>query len=97
MSMTLLVTKLNIPPPRPNLIPRQRLIERLDAGLFSKLTLVSARAGSGKTTLVSNWIHGSKLPTAWVNLSKKIISTALSAFGYPRLRRVEIELPDMVD
>ncbi len=53
MSAPLLTTKLYIPPPRPNLIPRPRLIERLNAGLHRKLTLISAPAGFGKTTLLS--------------------------------------------
>lgn len=55
----LLTTKLHVPPPRPNLVPRPHLIERLDQGLRQgrKLTLVSAPAGFGKTTLVAAWIH----------------------------------------
>jgi len=53
----LLTTKLYIPPPLPNLVGRPRLIERLNAGLHRKLTLVSAPAGFGKTTLLSEWIH----------------------------------------
>jgi LuxR family maltose regulon positive regulatory protein len=53
----LLTTKLYIPPPRPDLVPRPRLIERLDNGLRlgHRLTLISASAGSGKTTLLSEW------------------------------------------
>ena len=59
MSETLLQTKLYIPPIRPNLIPRPRLLERLNEGLEtgSKLTLVSAPAGYGKTTLITDWIN----------------------------------------
>ncbi|MDX1522551.1 MAG: AAA family ATPase, partial [Anaerolineae bacterium] len=55
----LLQTKLYIPPPRPELVPRPRLLERLNKGLTSgcKLTLISAPAGYGKTTLVSSWIR----------------------------------------
>ena len=53
MSTPVLATKLNIPPPRPNLVPRLRLIEPLNEGLYRKLTLISAPAGFGKTTLVS--------------------------------------------
>ncbi|MEZ4726209.1 MAG: hypothetical protein R3E79_03635 [Caldilineaceae bacterium] len=56
MSTPILATKLYIPPPRPNLVLRPRLIERLNAGLHGKLTLISAPAGFGKTTLVSSWI-----------------------------------------
>jgi LuxR family maltose regulon positive regulatory protein len=56
MSTPLLATKLYIPPPRPNDILRHRLIERLNTGLHHKLTLISAPAGFGKTTLLSSWI-----------------------------------------
>jgi hypothetical protein len=55
----LLQTKLYIPPVRPETVLRPRLLERLDEGLRlgRKLTLVSAPAGFGKTTLLSEWIH----------------------------------------
>ena len=53
MATPLLRTKLYIPPVRPELVPRPRLIERLDAGLHRKPTLISAPAGFGKTTLPS--------------------------------------------
>jgi LuxR family maltose regulon positive regulatory protein len=56
MAIPLLTTKLYIPPPQPKLVSRPRLIERLDAGISRKLTLVSAPAGFGKTTLLSEWI-----------------------------------------
>jgi len=58
MTTPILTTKLYIPPPRPNLVPRPRLIERLDKGLGleHKLTLISAPAGFGKTTLLSKWV-----------------------------------------
>ena len=58
MSTPVLVTKLYIPPPRPNVVPRPRLIARLNEGLHRKLTLISAPAGFGKTTLVSAWVAG---------------------------------------
>ena len=57
MSTPILATKLYIPPLRPSLVRRPRLIERLNEGLHRKLTLVSASAGFGKTTLVSSWIY----------------------------------------
>ena len=56
MSTPILATKLYIPPPRPNVVLRPRLIERLNEGLHRKLTLISAPAGFGKTTLVSEWL-----------------------------------------
>jgi LuxR family maltose regulon positive regulatory protein len=52
MTVSLLKTKLHIPPIRSELVSRPRLLERLDAGLERKLTLLSAPAGSGKTTLL---------------------------------------------
>ncbi len=58
MSTTILTTKLYIPPPRPNLVRRSHLWTRLTEGLHRKLTLVSAPAGFGKTTLISSWIDG---------------------------------------
>ena len=70
MSIPLLQTKLYIPPPRPGLVSRPRLLERLDAGLHSKLTLISAPAGFGKTTLLSEWIANSERPVAWVSLDE---------------------------
>src|SRR3712207_684995 len=57
MSTPILATKLYVPPPRPNAVVRPRLIERLNEGLRRKLTLVSAPAGFGKTTLVSEWVQ----------------------------------------
>ena len=57
MPTPLLATKLYIPPPRPNIVLRPRLLARLNAGLPRKLTLISAPAGFGKTTLISEWIQ----------------------------------------
>ena len=60
MSTPILATKLYIPPPRPKVVRRPRLIERLNEGVSSgrKLTLISAPAGFGKTTLVNEWVSG---------------------------------------
>ena len=55
VSTPILMTKLYIPPTRPELVPRPRLIERLNEGLHHKLTLISAPAGFGKTTLIADW------------------------------------------
>jgi len=66
----LLTTKLNIPPLRPQLVSRPRLFERLNEGLIYDLILVSAPAGFGKTTLVSEWVRQSQIPTAWLSLEE---------------------------
>src|SRR5215510_11947466 len=70
MSAPVLNTKLYIPPPRPKVVFRPRLIERLNEGLRRKLTLISAPAGFGKTTLVSEWVTGFERPVAWLSLDK---------------------------
>jgi len=67
---TLLTTKLYIPPPRTNVIHRERLIKRLHHSLNSSLTLISAPAGFGKTTLVSDWISSHNLSVAWLSLDE---------------------------
>ena len=61
MTDSLLSTKLFIPRTRPELVPRPCLIERLYEGLHCKLTLISAPAGYGKTTLVSEWVDHLRL------------------------------------
>lgn len=70
MSIPILATKLYIPPPRPKVVRRPRLVERLNEGLRCKLTLISAPAGFGKTTLLSEWIAGSERPVAWLSLDE---------------------------
>ena len=70
MSTPLLNTKLYIPPPYPGLVARQRLVEQLERGLQRKLTLVSAPAGFGKTTLLSQWIASSQRRVVCVSLDK---------------------------
>ncbi len=71
---TLLTTKLYVPRAHPNLVPRPRLGELLLAeGMNRKLTLISAPAGFGKTTLLSEWrmMHlGGEYPLAWVSLEE---------------------------
>src|SRR4030042_5084075 len=71
MSMAILATKLYIPPPRPKVVLRPRLIERLNEGMHCKLTLISAPAGFGKTTLVSEWVASYDRPVAWVSLDER--------------------------
>ncbi len=70
MATSILATKLYIPPPRPKVVLRPRLIERLNEGLQCKLTLISASAGFGKTTLVSEWVASCGRPVAWLSLDE---------------------------
>jgi LuxR family transcriptional regulator, maltose regulon positive regulatory protein len=68
MSTPILATKLHIPQLRPKVVHRSRLVVRLNEGLHRKVSLISAPAGSGKTTLVSEWIAESGRSTAWLSL-----------------------------
>src|SRR3712207_2999039 len=70
MSTPILATKLYIPPSPPRGVLRPRLIERLNEGLHRKLTLISAPAGFGKTTLISGWVAGCERPVAWLSLDE---------------------------
>lgn len=81
MALTILHTKLHRPPPRAALVPRQRLYDRLNAGLaeYHKVTLISAPAGYGKTTLVADWLFGEH--DAPANQTK---TASITASLYPR-------------
>lgn len=71
MSTPLLTTKLYLPPARPTRVPRPRLTARVSDGLTRPLTLISAPAGFGKTTLISEWRAseaGRNVPLAWLSL-----------------------------
>ena len=70
MPRQLLQTKLYVPPTRPTIVLRPRLIEKLNGGMHCKLTLISAPAGFGKTTLVSEWVASCGKPVAWLSLDK---------------------------
>src|SRR5918997_2101859 len=70
MSTPLLTTKLYLPPPRPQVVLRPRLIERLNTGLHRKLTLISAPAGFGKSTLAAEWVAGCGRAVAWLSLDE---------------------------
>ena len=70
MSENLLLTKLYVPPPNPKVVERPRLIARLNEGLArnSKLSLISAPVGYGKSTLVSSWLATMDCSVAWLAL-----------------------------
>ncbi|MCB8945097.1 MAG: helix-turn-helix transcriptional regulator [Ardenticatenaceae bacterium] len=73
MSNDLLQTKLYVPRLRPFLVPRPHLTQKLSYSLEqgSKLTLISAPAGFGKTTLITEWIAGGKRPFTWLSLDER--------------------------
>ena len=70
MEQALLATKLYIPPPRGELVQRDRLLKKLRHGLSCKLTLVSAPAGFGKSTLLSECAASCGFPVAWISLDR---------------------------
>jgi ATP/maltotriose-dependent transcriptional regulator MalT len=95
-----LTTKFYIPPTRPELVPRPRLIKRLNKGLRRKLTLISAPAGFGKTTLVSEWIEALQSPPteeshsvyriAWLSLDESDNDpTSFLAYSIAAMRTIQ--------
>src|SRR6266487_4558969 len=64
----LLATKLHVPRPRPHLVHRPCLIQRLQQGMERALILISAPVGFGKSTLLSDWLASSAIPVAWLSL-----------------------------
>src|SRR5215217_6427410 len=71
MSTPILATKLFVPPTQPKVVVRPRLIEHLDEGLDRKVTLISAPAGFGKTTLLGEWVAGCGRAAAWLSLEER--------------------------
>jgi len=102
MPASLFSTKLHFPQVRPNLVPRPRLLEILEKGLRGPLTLISAPAGSGKTTLTAEWrAHsGSRIPIAWLSLDSAdndplrflTYLTASVESAFPSLTRSTVDL-----
>ena len=64
----LLATKLHVPGPRPDFVPRPRLAERLGEGLGRGLVLVCGPAGYGKTVLLADWARRGRRPVGWLSL-----------------------------
>ncbi|HKQ02375.1 MAG TPA: LuxR family transcriptional regulator, partial [Actinomycetes bacterium] len=72
VGLPLLTTKLFVPRPRPDLVPRPRLLARLDTGLdVGRCSLLSAPAGAGKTSLLAAWLARLDRPVAWVTLDER--------------------------
>ncbi len=70
--MPILATKIYVPPPRLRIVMRPRLIDQLNNGLSlkCKLTMISAPAGFGKTTLISEWVASCERPVTWLSLDE---------------------------
>ncbi len=85
MNDLLLTPKLHLPLPPQNLVARPRLLERFATGANLPLTLISAPAGYGKTTLLSEWIAaaGSADRVVWVSLDEKDNDTRQFGRSYP--------------
>lgn len=66
-----LETKLHIPYTHTLLVPRPRLLERLNKEVSHRITLLTAPAGFGKTALLSYWLRQVDQPTAWVSLDER--------------------------
>ncbi len=67
-AVPLIMTKIRVPRPRSDLLPRRRLVDFIHAHLDRKLILVSAPAGYGKTTLLTEFAHDTDLPVCWYTL-----------------------------
>jgi LuxR family transcriptional regulator, maltose regulon positive regulatory protein len=91
----LLMTKFYVPPTRPRIVVRPRLMEQLNAGMRSKLTVLVAPAGYGKTTLLSAWLTDPSRPAwpfAWVSLNRLhagVGETALALLRSPQPPPIE--------
>jgi ATP/maltotriose-dependent transcriptional regulator MalT len=89
---SLLSTKLYRPHVGSDVILRARLMERMNAALDGKATLVSAPAGFGKTTLVAEWVQTTRRPTAWLSLDEH--DNELAVFVAPLLAALHTIFPD---
>lgn len=67
----MITSKLLVPATSPDLIPRPVLFEILHQGFQRKLIHISAPAGSGKSCLLSQWIHQQQIPAAWYSLDPR--------------------------
>ena len=97
MSTPILATKLYVPSPQPKIVLRPRLTGRLNEGLHHRLTLISAPAGFGKTTLVGEWLAGCGRPAAWLSLDREDNDpTRFLAYLVAALRTVKADIGEGV-
>lgn len=93
MSTPLLSTKLHIPASHSLLVPRPELIDLLNQSSHSKLTLISAPTGYGKTTILCQWLSTCSLPIAWLTVDKADNDPArFLSYLIAALQRVEPDL-----
>jgi LuxR family maltose regulon positive regulatory protein len=102
-TLQLLQTKLSIPAMRAELVPRPRLLARLNEGLAGKLTLISAPAGFGKTTLLACWVQSCRLPAAWLSLDESdnepvrflayLVASLENAVDQPETKKLPLTRP----
>lgn len=87
----MLLTKLHIPRVGDNIVHRPHLFEKLNQGLKRKLILVSASAGFGKTSIISDWIKQNNIKTAWFSIDKNdndsIDFLSYIIYGIQRLKK----------
>ena len=97
MSPAILKTKLFIPTLRAGIVSRSNLIKKLDTGRLGKLTLISAPAGYGKTTLLAEWIKQQALTACWVSLDPQD-NDLQRFFAYlgAGLRNIDIEVQENI-
>jgi LuxR family maltose regulon positive regulatory protein len=88
-------TKLYRPPLQSGFVPRPQLVEHFDGWQQRSLTLVSASAGYGKSTLVSSWLESLDYPTAWLSLDEH--DNDLELFLTYLLACVQTSFPDAVN
>ncbi len=89
---SLIQTKLYRPRSGSDVIPRARLFERLNAGLSGNVTLISAPAGFGKTTLLAEWLQTIERPTAWLSLDEN--DNELRIFVHSLTTALQTVFPD---
>src|SRR5512135_1386844 len=72
VSDPLLAAKTHVPPLRSRVVNRPRLVQRLNEGIApnNRITLISAPAGYGKSTLLGEWVSQLKVPVAWLSLER---------------------------
>lgn len=100
MPAALVASKVFIPPLRPSLVARPRLVQLLNEGLAAnrRLALISAPAGFGKTTLVVDWLRQTARPAAWLSLEENDNDLArFLSYLVAALKQVDEELGAAMD